>query len=393
MTKVRWVLCALFIAQLPIAVLEHGIVGGGAPSFAIILVGTLAGLIVTARPLIVRLSVADAAFALYVVAILASTWLNGLTAPAKQYALLALAVAAYPAGRLFGQQHPSRAFIWLLAVLLLAGGFATMLALLESWSDPTVAHPVVLGVSEAVPAQFLSLVAFIVFALLVVHVDRLERGVLLAICVVCAAVFAAAQVRFMFVALAMVLALAALRGGYRYAWPGLVGLTGVVAIGMSLRAATSTINLGYLLAPAGCGYQRSSIAMRKQLFNEAVSLLPSSGPFGLGLEGFLAKTCLPGGVEVHNSLLQAAIEFGWVGGASLAVVLLWGLLRAPAGFAFYGLAFEFALAMMHGHLAHDSILMFFAGYAVRCSSEVPVQVPSTPIRTAATSPDASVSRT
>src|SRR5258706_125251 len=76
-------------------------------------------------------------------------------------------------------------------------------------------------------------------------------------------------------------------------------------------------------APATCGTVESdnSIAIRRQLYSEAAGLLPAAGLFGIGLSRFMERSCFPD-AEIHNSLLQAFVEVGWIGGAVLALLAL-----------------------------------------------------------------------
>ncbi|WP_322868082.1 hypothetical protein U7859_30240 [Bradyrhizobium ottawaense] len=321
----------------------------------------MVALIASARSFELELGVADIAFGAFVVVVGVSTWCNGPTASTKEYALLALTLLAYPAGRLFADDVPGRAFLWTLVTLLLAGTVATVSAMVAQAGNPH-GKPLLFGEFDAAPAQFLSLAAFVVLALLVAKVPRREGVVLLAICAAAAVIFAAAQVRFVFVAFGLVVALAAARGSPHRAVAALAGLAGIVLLGLAVRPEMSATLFGQLAWPTAC-VSDSSIALRKQLLVDAVAALPSSGPIGLGLDGFLARTCVVG-TQVHNSLLQAFIEFGWIGGAAFAVMVLAGLAsRTP--FALYGLCFELALALAHGRLSRDGLLLFFAGYAAR----------------------------
>jgi hypothetical protein len=72
--------------------------------------------------------------------------------------------------------------------------------------------------------------------------------------------------------------------------------------------------------------------------------------------------------EVHNSILQATIEFGWLGGLSLALLiasLIWQLVRRDgrARFVLYGLVYVTLLSFAHGRTSHDAMLFVFLGLA------------------------------
>ena len=66
---------------------------------------------------------------------------------------------------------------------------------------------------------------------------------------------------------------------------------------------------------------RNSIAIRQALAKDAIYLIPTAGLVGTGLDSFMRFTCVEAH-EVHISVLQAAVEFGWIGGT------LWVLLMS-----------------------------------------------------------------
>ena len=57
---------------------------------------------------------------------------------------------------------------------------------------------------------------------------------------------------------------------------------------------------------------RNSIAIRKALAKDAIYLIPMAGLLGLGLDNFMKLSCIKAN-EVHVSILQVAVEFGWLG--------------------------------------------------------------------------------
>ena len=77
-------------------------------------------------------------------------------------------------------------------------------------------------------------------------------------------------------------------------------------------------------------------------------------------------------LEVHNSYLQAIIEFGWIGGLCLCLAVLITLVRLlplfrksdDARFAVCGLAYVASLSMVHGILSEDRLLFALLGLAV-----------------------------
>lgn len=49
--------------------------------------------------------------------------------------------------------------------------------------------------------------------------------------------------------------------------------------------------------------------------------IPSAGPFGIGLDGFINRSCVPG-AEVHNSVLQVSLELGWFAAVAFASMII-----------------------------------------------------------------------
>jgi len=72
---------------------------------------------------------------------------------------------------------------------------------------------------------------------------------------------------------------------------------------------------------------RNSVVIREALYMDAIALAPSVGLFGYGLGAFSELGCLRG-YEVHNVLVQAIVELGWLGGGALIGLLLVSLWRA-----------------------------------------------------------------
>ena len=116
---------------------------------------------------------------------------------------------------------------------------------------------------------------------------------------------------------------------------------------------------------------RNSIAIRKVLVQDALFLIPRSGWIGTGLDSFMKFSCIKL-TEVHNSVLQAAVEFGWLGGSLLfalvivAQVRLFPLARYDdaSRFVLCGLAFVVLLSLAHGRVSRDGVLFALLGCAV-----------------------------
>jgi O-antigen ligase len=76
--------------------------------------------------------------------------------------------------------------------------------------------------------------------------------------------------------------------------------------------------------------------------------------------------------EVHNSSLQAAVEFGWMGGALFVLIVVFtGVAILPLArhggaplFVLCGLVFVVMLSLAHGRLSRDAVLFALLGTAV-----------------------------
>jgi hypothetical protein len=115
----------------------------------------------------------------------------------------------------------------------------------------------------------------------------------------------------------------------------------------------------------------NSIAIRKTLLRDAIHLVPSAGPFGFGLASFMAHSCIKQ-TEVHNSILQATVEFGWFGGLCLLLLIgtagyrLVSIARidADARFVLCSLVQVTITSIGHGRVDSDMLLFALIGLAV-----------------------------
>lgn len=113
----------------------------------------------------------------------------------------------------------------------------------------------------------------------------------------------------------------------------------------------------------------NSLALRVQLLADALRALPHAGIFGHGLRKFDSMNCL--GIGPHVTLLQIIIEFGWVAGIVLLLLVLAALYRAhwlqrpEARFVFMGMVYTALLTLAHGDLPRDGLFFLFLGYLVR----------------------------
>jgi O-antigen ligase len=345
------------------------------------------------------LSTLDFLFAGLVAAVLGSVVANGLTAQPKEYALLILSLSAYPAcrfiraGDLVDGRH---GFVILQSMLVAVGVAVTVTALIGQWNDPH-GKPLVFGFDGAA-TYFLQSLAFLVFAILMLGKLTIIRSfVLSCILVIPLAVFAASMVRFMFVALAATLVTAAFLSE---PWRRANVLIVIAAIALSVAGGFASRSLlvtqysiyaggGEQAAPSkagvsaaasgpsrrvpGCSSDASvnldnSIAIRKVLLRQAVSMLPDAGLFGIGLDGFMKRTCVAGH-QIHNSFLQAAVEFGWLGGVLFAALVIGGLLAIlrearrddASRFLLCCLVFVVLLCAVHGRFSGEALVFALVG--------------------------------
>ena len=301
-------------------------------------------------------------------------------------------------------------FLWITAIIVFLGAAVTLYALFQY--AQSYGKVWVFGRFEAAPAQFLSSLAFLLFGLMALGLDAARTRMVLALTVPLAAIFAAAMVRFTFVAMAasVLVAIVIAPGKERkYLALILVGVIGAVALGLSSRPETSARFIAYTEAllpdwwslhrhlhhrprQPNCRIRRSlrrhlhrrprqspredfnTIIIRQQLLRDAIRILPDAGLFGVGLGGFKARSCVEA-TEVHNTTVQSFVEFGWTGGlcfAALVILAFVGLpWRAPnpeARFVIYGLVFTALTTLGHGNLSTDALLFLFMGQAARLQS-------------------------
>ncbi len=111
------------------------------------------------------------------------------------------------------------------------------------------------------------------------------------------------------------------------------------------------------------------------LYLDAIYLAARAGAVGLGLDSFGALGCFKG-YPPHNDVLQAIVEFGWLGGASflLLITLPLMLLFRPARtdpdvrFVFLLCLFFIMLSMIYGRISGETMLFMALGLAGRLIS-------------------------
>jgi len=382
---------ACLVAPHSVLVLFYGLTGSSGNSLvtaALLVIATAAVALLCFRRDIVLLP-ADYLFVALVLCILSSSAYNGWTSNAKEYALIVLSLAAYPACRFVSRADIAAgrdAFIWMAGAVVVLGSVVTAVALWQQWNDQH-GKPYVFGF-DAAGIYFLGSLCLLIIALVTSGRLTLRRtAVVSSLIFLPAAIFAASLVRFTFIALAGTLCLTALLSGVRQR-KYVVIIAGVVlvaiAAGLLARYDQARLFAGYTIerSPGAIGLEkppscyltvnpRNSIAIRKALVQDALFLIPRSGWIGTGLDSFMNFSCIKL-TEVHNSVLQAAVEFGWLGGSLLLALIvvaatsLFPLARYDdaSRFVLCGLAFVVLLSLAHGRVSRDGVLFALLGCVV-----------------------------
>jgi hypothetical protein len=366
---------------------------GGPLVTASILVGSILAAAALNRYSDFRIIDIDLLFAILCFAIVVSLALKGYSDP-KEAGLLFLSLLAYPVGRFAPIGMRRTSFTFATAVIVCIGAVATLISL----ATQTVAlfKPIVFG-SDHSAIVFLVSLGFLIIALASTEMNQRRAIVIAMFLTLPLGIFAAAQVRFTFVALAVTMVsmlLLSRRGQRSFSFVICFAMVLAAGIGLASRFQTTSAYLKQILDPTtittgeeslqaarpataclGGASAGNSFVVRKVLLRDALKAIPSSGFFGTGLASFPSMTCVPN-AEPHNSFLQATIEFGWVGGFALlglAVVALGRLVPlvrtdSEARFVFGSLVFVAVLDLAHGILSRDTLLFLFIGYAARLVS-------------------------
>lgn len=382
---------AFLVAPNSVLILCYGLSGSSGNSLAtgafLTIATVAAGLLCFRRDIV--LWPADYLFLALILCILLSSALNGRTSNAKEYELLAVSLAAYPACRLISRVDivaGRSAFIRTTGIIVVLGSVATAVALWQQWDDQH-GKPYVFGF-DAAATYFLGSLCFLVIALVTAGGLTWRRTALVsALIFLPTAIFAASLVRFTFLALAGALGLALILSEAKQRKHVVaVGFVIFVAIAAGLLARYDQARLfaDYAIerSPGEIGLEkppscyltvnpRNSIAIRKVLVQDALFLIPRSGWIGTGLDSFMKFSCIKL-TEVHNSLLQAAVEFGWLGGSLLlAMMVVAGGAVFPQAryddasrFVLCSLALVVLLSLAHGRVSRDGVLFALLGCVV-----------------------------
>jgi hypothetical protein len=394
-------LLAIFITPQSALVLLFGLIGlpGNSVISGLVLSGSTAAVWVLTFRRRQSLLLSDYLFMGLIAAIACSFALHSRTSDPKEYALLLLSLSAYPACRFIAHSDLAAGrsgFLWTEAALSFMGAAVTAWALYAQWDDPH-GKPLVFGF-EGAAIFFLDSVSFLLFALLTIGKTPTARVVWILLALVLpVAIFAASLVRFTFIALACTLIIAAyISNAERRRNIIIAGLVMAAAVSLGLLAryekvayftefaleqrSAARMSKPSMVRPGATATSPpsclasvdldNSLAIRKALINDALWMLPRAGPVGDGLDSFMNISCIPQ-TEVHNSVLQAFVEFGWFGGSFFVLLILSALvsLRHSARrddasrFIFCSLTFVILVALAHGRFSRDAVLFALLGAA------------------------------
>ncbi|MGY8633291.1 hypothetical protein RAD15_12510 [Bradyrhizobium sp. 14AA] len=358
---------AVWISTNSVLILLYGLAGMKSHP-AVTAAVMIVPLVVIARKF--QLRRADFLFAALVALMVASVVVNGRTANDRDYVLLAVSLASYPALRAVGSRFDLARFSYVTAAIVLVGTLLTAWAIVYDKSGEF--KPVVLGFHEG-PTVFCLTWCFLVFALLSMNLPAFQWRVSAALIALPSFVFAAAMVRHPFIALALTLAATVRTGGRRQlAVVGVVCLT--ILVGLAARPAMSGKIIGLVMdnvqKPVVSCDTEDTFAVRIILAKEAWNLLPKAGPLGQGIGTFARQSCYK--TEPHNVVLQAAVEAGIAAAVLLVALFIAALISAAkrarsdatAFFVFAGMVFVGIEFLITGSLTNSALLFGLMGWAV-----------------------------
>jgi hypothetical protein len=370
---------ALLVSANSVLILLYGMAGkSGHPVItAAVLVAPLIVLMRGFRPL-----PTDYLFAAFLAVVVASIITNGRTTTDREYALLVISLAAYPACRAIGNRFDHSYFIHITGAIVAAATLVTAWAIV--YDQGVEYKPRVLGFREGATVFSLSL-CFLIFALVSTNLSWrkwLMIGGLIACPLV---VFAAAMVRHPFIALCLALSALAVFLGQRRQIAVFVGLICLsISIGLASRPEMSSKLIGLVvqsaLKPTVSCDSEDTFAIRGILVKEALTMIPTVGPFGAGIGSFAKQSCYK--ADPHNIVLQAAAELGVAGaliliglfGSALVSVARRVRFHPVARFVFAGLVFLGLESLVSGSLTNAALIFGFMGWSVGLEGEARRQV-------------------
>ena len=379
---------ALGASVPPLLILLFGAFGihGNAVVTACFLVVPICGVACFGTTKGFRIGVQDAPFMGLAACCAISFALNPLVASPKDIMMLILTLAAFPAARMLSSEYIPfirQACFRISAVLVAVGVVVIVPPLVSAWFR--IGRPIVFGFDNA-PTSFSFSLGFLVLAFVTSQpVLSSRKGLItLALISVASAVFAASMVRFVLLAIPATVAICFVLSvrDRRICWQlGLV-IAVSIAVGLLARLATASAYMNYVVeALLNFDHCRilnpnNSLEIRRLLLSDAFRLAPTAGLFGFGLDSFGVLGCLKG-YTPHNDVLQAIVEFGWLGGLSflatiaLPLILLFGPARVERDtrFVFLLCSFLIMLTMIYGRIDGDIVLFMVLGLAGRLISE------------------------
>jgi hypothetical protein len=312
--------------------------------------------------------------------------LNPFVASQKDIVMLIVTFAAYLAARLLSAEYIPfirQACFQISAILVAIGVVVIVPPLVSTWSR--IGRPVAFGFDN-VPTSFsVSLGLLVLTFVMSQPVLSSRKGLLTtALISIGSMVFAASMVRFVLIATVAIPAICFVLSARDRRVCLQLGLVISVSIAVALlaRYANASVYMNYavemlfnydhcrLLDP------RNSLEIRRMLLSDGLRLAPTAGPFGLGLDSFGVLGCLKG-YAPHNDVVQAVVEFGWLGGLSflasimLPLILLFGPARVEGDtrFVFLLCSFLIMLSMIYGRIDGDIMMFMALGLAGRLISE------------------------
>jgi hypothetical protein len=279
----RYLFLGLVVSTGSILVFAHGVFGLGSTFTGLYILCSMGSLFLFDRPSGFWIEPCDFVFGLLLTCIAISFAKNSESTNAKEIELLVLSLCAYPASRLITYSDRSNStFIWVTAIVVYLGVFATIPALIEQWTNHH-GKPYVFGEFDAAPLQFLSSLGFLVIAM--VCSDRLtyRRALLIsALISLPAAIFAASMVRFTFIAIGCGLTLAAVMGAPKdRKYVGAVALALCVAISVGLLARSDATLRSLSLDVAGLSSPATVVVASAEPSAPVSVQAPEGGQAGL----------------------------------------------------------------------------------------------------------------
>ena len=221
---------ALLLSANSVLVLLYGMAGmpGHPVITATVLVAPLIVLMRRFRPL-----PADYLFAAFLAVVVASVITNGRTTTDREYALLTISLAAYPACRAVGNRFDHSYFVYITGAIVAAGSLATAWAIV--YGQGVEYKPRVLGFREGATVFSLSL-CFLIFALMSINLSWRKWLMISGLIAFPSIVFAAAMVRHPFIALCLALSALAVFLGQ---WRQIAIFVGVICLSISIGLASA----------------------------------------------------------------------------------------------------------------------------------------------------------